>query len=157
MIREFQSTQGSVADRKFAIVVSKYNLEITDKLRSGAIQALQANGVADDHISVLWVPGAWELPLGAKQALEALQPDAVICLGCVIRGETTHDQYINRTVSQLLGSMSIETGKPIAFGLLTCNTWDQAAQRAGGSVGNKGIESVDAALAMLRLGDSLAQ
>ena len=88
--------------------------------------------------------------------LEKDSPDAVICLGCVVRGETTHDQYINSTVSSELGKLGLEHRTPVAFGLLTCNTMDQAIQRAGGDVGNKGIESADAVIELLKLFDAMS-
>lgn len=154
MTPEYTGKRGSVSDRKFVIVVSEYNLEITEKLKQGAVQTLQSHNVPDDNVTVLWVPGAWELTLACQFAIKHYQPAAVICLGCVIRGETTHDQHINTTVSQGLGRLGLESGVPVAFGLLTCNTWDQAVQRAGGSVGNKGVESAQAVIEMLQLFDS---
>lgn len=154
MALEITGKEGNVSDRKFVIVVSEYNREITDKLKTGAVQTLHQHLVPDDKIVILWVPGAWELTLAADFAIKHYQPAAVICLGCVIRGETTHDQHINTTVSQSLGRLSLERGLPVAFGLLTCNTWDQAVQRAGGAVGNKGIESTLAVIEMLQLFDN---
>lgn len=157
MAKEINGLSGSVSQRRIVIVVSRYNLDITDKLRQGALLTLKNNQVPDESIVLLWVPGAWELPQAAQQALKQLSPDGVICLGCVIRGETTHDQHINTTVSQQLGRLSSDFGIPIAFGLLTCNTYDQAAQRAGGNVGNKGIEATEALLEMFRLFDGMQQ
>jgi len=156
MIREIDGAVGSVQHRKFVIVVSKYNLEITEPLKQGAMHTLRQHGVLDENISVIWVPGAWELPLVTQMAIEQLNPDAVICLGCVIRGETTHDQHINTTVSHGLGRLGLDWKIPIAFGLLTCNTWDQAVQRAGGSVGNKGQECAAAVIEQLQLADQMA-
>ncbi len=155
MVIEFQGITGSVAKRKFAIVVSRYHDTITGKLLAGAIQTLQRNAVLEEQISVVRVPGAWELVDGAQQALLTGDYDAVICLGCVIRGETTHDQHINTTVANGLGRLGLEHQCPVAFGLLTCNTMDQAIQRSGGEVGNKGIEAAEAAIEMLQLRDAL--
>lgn len=136
---------------QFAIAVSTYNDNITSRLLSGAIETLTAAGVKDSHILVARVPGAWELPLAARLLASKSQVSAIIALGAVIRGETTHDQYINSSVSKALMDLSMETCKPIAFGLLTCNTMEQAIHRAGGNVGNKGCEAAEAAITMVRL------
>ncbi|MGB2499102.1 MAG: 6,7-dimethyl-8-ribityllumazine synthase [Mariniblastus sp.] len=157
MIQELQGTTGSVADDRFAIVVSKYHLSITGKLLEGAQQTLTRNLVPATQIKVFWVPGAWEIPGGAQLALESGQFDAILTLGCVIRGETTHDQHINTTVSNGLGQLSLQHQKPVAFGLLTCNTMDQAIQRSGGNVGNKGVETAEAAIHMLLLKKEIGQ
>lgn len=151
MIQQCHGNTGSVAQRRFAIVVSKYHLSITEKLLNGAVQTLVRNEVPEANISTFWVPGAWEIPTAAQFALEQGNYDAILTFGCVIRGETTHDQHINTTVSNSLGRLSIEHNTPIAFGLLTCNTMDQAIARAGGEVGHKGIETADAAIHMLLL------
>lgn len=160
MVKEFSGalkSDQSIWDsaRNIAIVVSRYNLEITDKLREGALRTLNAHRVPEKCISVVWVPGAWELVSATHHILRQHQVEGVVCLGCVIRGETTHDQHINHTVSQSLGRLSVDFSTPIAFGLLTCNTWDQAVERAGGRVGNKGVEATEALLEIFRLFDSL--
>ena len=136
------------------IVVSTYNASITGNLLDGAIVTLNAAGVPREAIRVLRVPGAWELPLAAKWLAESERIACVIALGAVIRGETTHDQYINSAVSSALMELMQATGKPVAFGLLTCNTLEQAVQRSGGKVGNKGQEAAEAALAMVALHSS---
>lgn len=143
-------TSGQVQGR-FAIVVSRYNEHITGKLLAGAVETLRAAGVADEAIDVAWVPGAWELPLAAQRMAESMHYVAVLCLGCVIKGETTHDEHINRQVSLSLGQLALDTGLPVLFGVLTCNTLEQAIHRAGGNVGNKGQECAEAALEMIRL------
>ena len=145
-----QADEGQVNGR-FAIVVSRYNETITGKLLEGAVETLQQRGVADEFIDVVHVPGAWEIPLVASRLVATSQYVAVICLGAVIRGETTHDQYINRQVADSLGRLAMESGIPVAFGLLTCNSLEQAIHRAGGNVGNKGVESAEAALEMVSL------
>jgi 6,7-dimethyl-8-ribityllumazine synthase len=150
MPREFQGSQQGQG-RTFAIVVSRYNESITGKLLQGALQTLRAAGVDDESITIAWVPGAWEIPLAAQRLACSRQFAAVLCLGAVIRGETTHDQHINRQVSLSLGQLSLDTGIPIAFGVLTCNSLEQAIHRAGGNVGNKGIECASAALEMVTL------
>jgi 6,7-dimethyl-8-ribityllumazine synthase len=136
---------------RFAIVVSRYNEHITSKLLTGAVETLQKNGVTDDAIDVAWVPGAWEIPLIAQSMARSKKYVAVLCLGAVIKGETTHDEHINRQVSASLGQIALETGLPVLFGVLTCNTVEQAIHRAGGNVGNKGQECAEAALEMVRL------
>ena len=135
----------------FAIVVSRYNEHITSKLLAGAVETLHGAGVPDDAIHVAWVPGSWELPLVAQRFAASKRYGAVLCLGAVIKGETTHDEHINRQVSLSLGQIALETGVPVLFGVLTCNTVEQAIHRSGGNVGNKGQECAEAALQMVRL------
>jgi 6,7-dimethyl-8-ribityllumazine synthase len=139
------------AGLRFAIVVSRYNESITGKLLAGATKTLLAAGVADRDIDVAWVPGAWEIPLVADRLARSKRYAAVICLGAVIRGETSHDQHINRQVSLNLGEISLRTEIPVAFGVLTCNSVEQAIHRSGGTHGNKGEECALAALEMAQL------
>jgi 6,7-dimethyl-8-ribityllumazine synthase len=141
---------GPVAGR-FAVVISRYNEHITSKLLGGALTALRSGGVADDAIDVIWVPGAWEIPLAAQRAALSEQYVAVLCLGAVIKGETTHDEHINRQVSLSLGQIALDHDLPVLFGVLTTNTVEQAIHRSGGNVGNKGVECAEAALEMVRL------
>ena len=136
---------------RIAIIVSRYNTTITQSLLDGAVETLVAAGVADDQIDVTWVPGAWELPVATQKMISLRPYSAVICLGAVIRGETTHDTYINSQVSDSLGQLALQHGLPVMFGLLTCQTIEQAKNRAGGRVGNKGSESASAALEMIGL------
>lgn len=145
------NTDSAPEGSRFAIVISRYNESITSKLLDGAVNTLTAAGVPDENIEVAWVPGAWEIPLLAAEAACGDRFAAVICLGAVIRGETTHDEHINRHVSLSLGQLSLETGVPVAFGVLTCNTLEQAIHRSGGNVGNKGEEAANAALEMVNL------
>ena len=142
---------------RFAIIVSSYNEMVTGKLRDGAIETLQDCQIPSEKIDVIQVPGAWELALGAKLALASQRYAGMVCLGAVIRGETTHDQHINRFVSNALGQLSLETGVPIGFGLLTCNSFEQAHDRSGGKVGNKGHEATAAMLEMVRLSHLMQQ
>ncbi len=139
------------ADARFAIVVSQYNRHITGKLLDGAVSTLTAAGVADEAICVAWAPGAFELPILANQLARRGDYVAVICLGAVIRGETTHDQHINRAVSQAFTHIGLETGVPVLFGVLTCQTLEQAIHRSGGNKGNKGVECAEAALQVVGL------
>lgn len=149
--------QSQNANGRYAIVVSTYNSNITNKLLAGAIETLTGAGMASGDIVVVRVPGAWELPLAATLLAKDDSISAVITLGAVIRGETTHDQHINRAVSNALMDLMNQTGKPIAFGLLTCNTLEQAIHRAGGNVGNKGCEAAEAAIEMVRITRALSQ
>lgn len=136
---------------RIAIVVSEYNEAITFALRDGAIETLKKYGVKEKHIFVELVPGAYELPLAAKWMYEKKKADAVLALGCVIKGDTDHDIYINNAVSQALMTLSVDTKAPFLFGVITPNTLQQAKDRAGGKHGNKGVECAVAALKMLEL------
>jgi len=140
--------QGNVvaSDGCFAIIVSRFNPTITSRLLDGAVQTLTAHGVADERIDVAWVPGAFEIPTVAERLAASGRYAAVICLGAVIRGETTHDQHINRAVSTALAAAGVRHGLPVIFGVLTCNTLDQAIARSGGAVGSKGKDSPDSRL-----------
>jgi 6,7-dimethyl-8-ribityllumazine synthase len=142
------------ADR-FAIVVSRWNEAITRKLLDGAVATLAQHGVADDAIDVAWVPGSFEIPLAAHRMAVSGNYAAVLCLGAVIRGETSHDQHINRAVSLAMSQIAVATNVPVLFGVLTCETMEQAIHRAGGNVGNKGVECAEAALHMVGLLKSL--
>ena len=150
MPKVLDGKSGEVSGR-FAIVVSRYNEHITAKLLAGAVETLRAAGVSDDVIDVAWVPGAWEIPLVAQRLARSKHYAAVLCLGAVIKGETTHDEHINRQVSLSVVQIALETGLPVLFGVLTCNTVEQAIHRSGGNVGNKGQECAEAALEMVRL------
>lgn len=148
MPRTFESKSDNV-NGKFAVVVSRYNDNITGRLHDGALATLTAAGIAESDIQVAWVPGAWELPVVAKQFAATGDFAGIICLGAVIKGETTHDLYINTQVSQSLGDLSLEYNLPVGFGLLTCQSMEQAINRAGGTVGNKGEEAATAVLETL--------
>lgn len=138
-------------EKRYAIVVSRYNATITDRLLEGAIGRLLQGGVADGSIDVFSVPGAWEIPVTVRHLVFSMRYSAIICLGAVIRGETTHDEHINRSVSLSLSALSLWSGIPILFGVLTCQNLEQALQRAGGVHGNKGEECAAAALEMVGL------
>ena len=136
---------------RFAIVVALWNEAITKKLLDGAVATLARHGVPDDAIDVAWVPGSFEIPLAAQRMAASGNYSAVLCLGAVIRGETSHDQHINRAVSTAITQISLSTNVPVLFGVLTCETMEQAIHRAGGNVGNKGVECAEAALHMAGL------
>ncbi len=138
-----------------SIVVSEYNDNITGKLCKAAIQTLIANAIREEDIQVLRVPGAWELTFAVQLAIRQLSCRGVIALGAVIRGETTHDQHLNRAVSMGLMQLSLEHEKPVALGLLTVNSLEQAIQRSGGNAGNKGEEAANALLACLKLAKAM--
>jgi 6,7-dimethyl-8-ribityllumazine synthase len=124
---------------------------VTSRLLAGALRTLASQGVPDEAIDVAWVPGAFEIPLVADRLAGSGRYVAVLCLGAVIRGETTHDQHINRAVSLGLMESGLRTGVPVLFGVLTCETLEQAIHRSGGNVGNKGAECAAAALEMVSL------
>ena len=136
------------AGRRIAIVVSKFNSFVTDRLQGGAIAALEAAGVAKGAITVVRVPGAFEIPLAAQHAAETGRFDAVVCLGCLIRGETPHFEYISSAVALGLTSAAAATGIPMTFGVLTTNSAEEALARAGDGPTNKGHEAAQAALEM---------
>jgi 6,7-dimethyl-8-ribityllumazine synthase len=136
--------------RRFAVVVSRFNETVTQKMLDGAMDALVRHGAAFDDVDVLWVPGAWELPFAARRAMASDRYDAVVALGAVIRGETPHFDFVAGEASRGLAAASAEYDIPVGFGLLTCDTIEQALARAGGDHGNKGW---DAALAALEMSD----
>ncbi len=142
---------------RWAVVVSRYNESVTARLLEGARTTLIERGVTDDRIDVAWVPGAFELPLVADRLAGSREYVAVLVLGAVIRGQTTHDQHINRAVSMAVMDAGLRTGVPILFGLLTCDSLEQALNRAGGNAGNKGVECAEAALEMVSLLRQLPQ
>lgn len=136
---------------RFAIIVSRFNDFITNKLLDGAIDALLRHGAADQDVDIIKVPGSFEIPLTAKKIAEKKSYDAVICLGTIIRGATPHFGYIASEVTKGIASASIETGVPIAFGVITADTIEQAIERAGTKSGNKGWDSALAAIEMAQL------
>ena len=139
------------SDARFAVVVARWNETITRKLLDGAVSTLKEHGVADERIDVAWVPGSFEIPLAAQRMATSGRYAAVLCLGAVIRGETSHDQHINRAVSLAISQLALAANVPVLFGVLTCETMEQAIHRAGGNVGNKGAECAEAALHMVGL------
>jgi 6,7-dimethyl-8-ribityllumazine synthase len=148
-----QTINGSLdgSKLKITIAVSRFNDLITKALLEGALGTLNRFGVKDENITVLWVPGAFELPLVAKHIAEAKKADAVITLGCVIRGATTHYDYVCSQAAAGANKISLDTGIPVIFGVLTTETLEQALDRAGGKVGNKGVDSAVAAIEMANL------
>lgn len=137
--------------KRFAIVVSRFNDFITDKLVGGAVDALLRSGTLDKDIDVVKVPGAFEIPLVAQKLAALKKHDAVICLGAVIRGATPHFDYVSAEVSKGVAAASMETGTPIIFGVVTTDTLEQAIERAGSKSGNKGWDAALAAVEMANL------
>ncbi len=146
---EFQGTPTGEG-RRIAVIVSRFNEEVTTKLLDGAVECLVRHGVRLDDVDVVWVPGAWELPAAAERLLTAERYDALVAVGAVIRGETPHFDYVAGEASRGLAALQRDFGVPIGFGLLTTNDDAQAEARSGGAHGNKGA---DAALAALEMAD----
>ena len=141
-----------VADKiKIGIVAARFNEFITSKLLSGAIDTLKRENVCEDDIEVAWVPGAFEIPLIASKMANSGNYDAVICLGAVIRGNTSHYDYVCAEVSKGISQVSLATGVPVMFGVLTTDTIEQAIERAGTKAGNKGSDCAHGAIEMVNL------
>ena len=140
--------------RRFAVLASRFNEVITQRLVDGALDALVKHGTAYDDVDLVWVPGAWELPSAARQLLVTERYDAIVAVGAVVRGDTPHFEYVAGEASRGLADASAEFDTPIGFGLLTCDNMAQAEARAGGEHGNKGW---DAALAALEMADLFAR
>jgi 6,7-dimethyl-8-ribityllumazine synthase len=137
--------------KKYAIIVSRFNEFINSKLLSGAVDALTRHGATDDEITVYWVPGAFEIPVLANKLAHMDEFSAVICLGAVIRGATTHYEMVSAEVTKGIAQISLKTGKPVIFGVLTTENIEQAIERAGTKAGNKGYEAAMAAIEMVNL------
>ncbi|TNE59290.1 MAG: 6,7-dimethyl-8-ribityllumazine synthase [Bacteroidetes bacterium] len=146
-----ESTIPDAGDMTFGIVVSEWNAEVTHALYQGCYDTLVKHGARPDKIFTVQVPGAFELPAGARILNGQQKLDVCICLGCVIKGATNHNEYINQAVAQGLTNLSIASGKPFIFGVLTPNTEEQAMERAGGKHGNKGVEAAVTAIRMAAL------
>lgn len=136
---------------KVALVASRFNEFIVSKLISGAVDGLKRHNVSDDDITLAWVPGAFEIPLIASKLAKSGKYDAVICLGAVIRGATSHYDYVCNEVSKGVAHVSLETGIPVLFGVLTTDTIEQAIERAGTKAGNKGYDCALSAIEMINL------
>jgi 6,7-dimethyl-8-ribityllumazine synthase len=141
----------SAAGMKFAIVVARWNAVITDRLLQGALDGLLRSGAKREQIAIVRVPGAWEIPAAARTLAGAKKHDAIITLGCLLRGETAHYEAIYTEVARGIGQSQQETGVPHAFGVLTCETLEQALDRAGVKAGNKGFEAAIAAIEMVSI------
>jgi 6,7-dimethyl-8-ribityllumazine synthase len=148
---------GRGAGRRIAIVVARFNDFVTDRLRAGAMAALDARGVDAGNITVVRVPGAFEIPIAAQHAAESGRFDAIVCLGCLIRGETPHFEYISSSVAHGITAAAAATGVPMAFGVLTTNSAEEALARAIDGPGNKGYEAAMAALEMSDVVEQLSR
>lgn len=146
-----ESTVPDASAWVFGIVVAEWNPRITHALYEGCCEALLKHGARPENIHTMQVPGSFELPAGARMLATKHSPDAVICLGCVIKGETSHNEYINHAVANGLVNLSIATGRPFIFGVLTPDDEQQALDRAGGRHGNKGVEAAVTAIRMAAL------
>ena len=146
----------NAAGLKFAIVTSRFNSIITDRLLAGALDALARTGASDD-VDIVKVPGSWELPVVALELVHQKKHDAIICLSAVIRGDTPHFDYVAGEAAKGIAHISMETGVPVAFGVLTTNTLDQAIDRAGAKSGNKGFDAAMTAIEMANLLRTLRQ
>ena len=138
--------------RRIAVIVSRFNEDVTAKLLEGAVECLIRHGVRFQDVDVHWVPGAWELPPAAARLLATDRFDAIVAVGAVIRGETPHFDYVAGECARGLQQVMLETGIPVIFGVLTTNTWEQAQDRAGGKLGNKGYDAAMTAVEMATFG-----
>ncbi len=136
---------------RFGIIVSRFNSFISDRLLEGTIDTLTRHGAAKEQMTVVKAPGAFELPLVAKKMVDSKKYDALICLGAVIRGGTPHFEYVSSEMTKGIASVSLEAGLPIAFGVLTTDSVEQAIERAGTKAGNKGVEAAISAIEMVNL------
>ena len=142
-------------DYRFALVVSRFNEFISGHLLSGALDCLKRHEAEDEKIDIIWVPGAFEVPLAAKKAVLSKRYDAVICLGAVIRGSTPHFDYVASEVAKGVAQVGLESGTPVIFGVITSDTLEQAIERAGSKAGNKGWQAAASAIEMADLSRQL--
>lgn len=152
-MREFSAELVS-KDKKYAVIVARFNHFISDRLLEGCLDTLKRHQVEDDNIDIIRVPGAFEIPLMAKRAAKK-NYDGIICLGAVIRGQTSHYDYVCAEVSKGIANVGLESGKPVIFGVLTTDNIEQAVERAGTKAGNKGSEAALAAIEMVNLVDMI--
>ncbi len=149
------SAKLDAAPHRFALVVSRFNEFITSRLLSGAIDELSRHGATEENLTQVWVPGSWEIPLVAQRLAQSGRFSAVICLGCVIRGQTPHFEYVAGEVAKGIAQASLATGLPITFGVITADSLEHAVDRAGAKAGNKGSEAARSAIEMANLLDAL--
>lgn len=154
-LSNYSLSPGSTGSHRIGIVVSDWNEKITHRLLDGCKQTLQSEGISEEDIYIINVPGAFELPTGARMIDDRHNLEAIICLGCVIKGETQHDQYINNAIAQGIVQLGMLRSKPFIFGVLTPNSMEQAEDRAGGTYGNKGVEAAVTALKMIAVKEQL--
>jgi len=145
-MRSESETSRNSADLKIAVLVSTYHDEITNKLTEGAISVFTKTGGNENNCTIINVAGAWELPVVAKTIASNNNVDAIVALGCIVTGDTTHDKVIGHAIANGLMAIALDWGHPVSMGVLTCQTIEQAQARAGGDCGNKGIEAMHAAI-----------
>ena len=150
-MKEYHGKLIAKADAKFAVLVSRFNEFVTSKLLAGAMDAFERHGVSEGNVEVVWSPGSFEMPLLAKKLAASGKYAAVVCLGAVIRGGTDHNKYIASEVAKGVASVALGTGVPCIFGVLTCDTIEQAIERAGAKAGNKGADAAASAIEMANL------
>ncbi len=153
-LSDYKNTALDIDNARIGIVVSEWNDEITGALAQGAIDILMEKGIKEENIVVKYVPGTFELALGAKYLIEQSQVEAALCLGCVIQGETRHFDFICNASANAIASLNISSNRPVIFGVLTTDNQQQAKDRAGGKFGNKGVEAGITALKMISLARS---
>lgn len=136
---------------RFAIIVSRFNSLVTQRLLDGAMDALRRHGADENFITIAWTPGSFELPLVAKKFAQTGKYDAVICLGCIIRGDTPHFEYVASETAKGIAQVMLETGVPTVFGVVTADTLEQALERAGAKAGNRGFDAAMTAMEMANL------
>jgi 6,7-dimethyl-8-ribityllumazine synthase len=156
-LSEYQESPLSIQRAKIGILVSEWNIEITNALANGAIQLLEKHELSQDQIIVKYVPGTFELALGAQMLIKHAKVDAVLCLGCVIQGETRHFDFICNASANAIAQLNLQSGIPVIFGVLTTDNMQQALDRAGGKHGNKGSEAAITALKMISLQNEISK
>jgi 6,7-dimethyl-8-ribityllumazine synthase len=150
MVRTIQGKLEATGCR-FAVVVSRFNSFISERLLAGALDALERNGASPEDITVVWVPGSFEIPLAVKRLAFSQKQDAVICLGALLRGDTPHFDYLATSVTRSLGDLGLQSGIPVVNGILTCETMEQAIDRAGLKTGNRGFDAAVTAIEMVQV------
>ncbi len=155
-VRTYEGSFRPPAGARFAVVASRFNHFVVDRLVEGALDALRRHGISDEHVTVTRVPGAWELPLVCQWLCKTEKVDAVIALGAVIRGATPHFDYVAAEAARGCATAMMESGVPVVFGVLTTDTVEQAIERAGTKAGNKGWDAALGAIEMVTLGKSLS-
>ena len=139
---------------QIAIAAARFNTHVVERLLSGALDALESTGTPRGNVTVVWVPGSFELPLAARRLAKSARYDAIVALGCVVRGETSHNEHVGRAATDGLLRVMLDTGLPVGFGVLTTDTVEQAMDRSGGAAGNRGFDAAVAAIEMVgRLND----
>ncbi len=151
MSKRFEGNLVVAPDHKFALVISRFNEFFTSKLVGGAIDALRRHGASDDQIHEIWVPGAFEIPVVASKVASSRRYSAVVCLGCVIRGHTPHFEYVASQAARGIAQVSMQTGVPVIFGVVTADNLEQAIERAGSKAGNRGADAAMTAIEMVNL------